>query len=209
MFFRTITNIFEDSEESTAPDNKDGDSQNDGSLNIENIQEVENYDSVLSTASSASTPSTSRVGTKRKVSSTNEITELLEKNRKSREKLINNFLEKKSSENDDDVDTFYKSIAMTVKKLPPHLIRKAKIKHLEVLNELEIEATQEKNIIIVNELSMDCSSNIRGYQSQSSSHNQGYNFSRNFPVGQDSVIENLNFTTEEVDVEERQELYNM
>ncbi|XP_060871562.1 uncharacterized protein LOC132945811 isoform X1 [Metopolophium dirhodum] len=65
------------------------------------------------------------------------ITELLEKRSKERTQLMTQICSKKNTVDDDDVDHFFKSLAISVKKLPPHLIAQAKLKMLTVLTDLQ------------------------------------------------------------------------
>lgn len=55
----------------------------------------------------------------------------------------------KDNELDDDIDIFYKSIALSVKHLPPNLVAEAKIQHLNILNSLQLQATQQQHTTIV------------------------------------------------------------
>lgn len=59
--------------------------------------------------------------------------QMLEERRNDR----NNFWMDTEKNQDDDVDLFFKSIAMSVKKLSPNLIREAKIGTLDLLSRLE------------------------------------------------------------------------
>lgn len=46
---------------------------------------------------------------------------------------------------EDDIDVFYKSNAMSVKLLPPHLISQVKILYLQTLNDLELNNMQHQH----------------------------------------------------------------
>jgi len=65
------------------------------------------------------------------------VTELLEKRSKERTQLMTQICSKKNTVDDDDVDHFFKSLAISVKKLPPHLIAQAKLNMLTVLTDLQ------------------------------------------------------------------------
>lgn len=79
-----------------------------------------------------------RPGIKRVRSSNDRIVALLEARRGEREKLLQTL----GKEKNDDVDLFFQSIAMTVKKLRPHLISEAKLKTMQLMFELESRNTQ-------------------------------------------------------------------
>ena len=91
------------------------------------------------------TPSTSRssIGSKRvKLANNNEkIEELLPQSREE----INMPIEpvSKMQELHDEIDLFYKSLAMTVKRLPRHLVLQAKLQHLQTVTELELQAERD------------------------------------------------------------------
>lgn len=84
-------------------------------------------------------PSTSKLRKTSKRKNLN-ITELLDKRSKERTQLMTQICSKKNTVEDDDVDHFFKSLAISVKKLPPHLIAQAKLKMLTVLTDLEFQA---------------------------------------------------------------------
>ncbi|KAK1124298.1 hypothetical protein K0M31_006670 [Melipona bicolor] len=65
-----------------------------------------------------------------------KILNLLEKRALERQTLIEN-INKIVVEDTDPVCTFFKSMAMTVKTFPPHLIAEAKYRVFEIINELE------------------------------------------------------------------------
>lgn len=70
---------------------------------------------------------------------------LIDENRKTRERILDSLLQNKKSEStEDDIDLFYKSIAMSVKRLPKHLISLAKTQHLQTLVNLETKAINEQ-----------------------------------------------------------------
>lgn len=107
-----------------------------------------------------------------------EVTALLKENKQSRDKLISNL---RPSEKDDDVDAFYKGIAIIVKRLPRHLISLTISRCLSFAYDLETEAAQSTNIIMVNQQPLACGS-----------QDQGHNFSV-----EKSGARNLNFTIEQ------------
>lgn len=96
--------------------------------------------SIQSTSSASSSK-------KRKISQVDDddMLQLINENRKTREQILDSLLQNKKSERtEDDIDLFYKSVAMSVKRLPRHLISSAKTQHLEILNDLETKAANEQ-----------------------------------------------------------------
>ncbi|KAG5880792.1 hypothetical protein JTB14_010458 [Gonioctena quinquepunctata] len=90
---------------------------------------------VITDKSRCSTPesnagSTSTKRTQRK----NVFLENFEERSKQRLRMLSSLIQKPE---DDEVDLFFKSIAMTVKQLPPHLIAKAKLETLTLVTELQ------------------------------------------------------------------------
>nr|CAD7205495.1 unnamed protein product [Timema douglasi] len=69
-----------------------------------------------------------------KAASYYKVVEGIKKNRITERMRI---LRSMAREEDDDVDLFFKSVAITVKRFPPHLIGTAKLKVLTVINELQ------------------------------------------------------------------------
>lgn len=61
------------------------------------------------------------------------LLQLMEERRKERNEILKNISENR----DDDVDVFFKSIAMSVKKLRPELVNEAKMKALQTVFDLE------------------------------------------------------------------------
>lgn len=57
-----------------------------------------------------------------------------------RETIFNILGNTKQNTIDDEIDLFYKSIALSVKRLPQQFISMAKMQHLQILPNLEIEA---------------------------------------------------------------------
>lgn len=110
----------------------------------QNETDLEDYSTASLPTCSFPSPCTSArksIQTKRKA--TDSISKLLDENKKAREKIFETFMSKNS---EDDVDMFYKSIALSVKRLPPHLISQAKMQHLQIVNNLELLASQSKNL---------------------------------------------------------------
>ncbi|XP_022160536.1 uncharacterized protein LOC111026715 [Myzus persicae] len=68
------------------------------------------------------------------------VTELLEKRSEERTELMTQLMTKKNTVEYDDVDHFFKSLTLSVKKLPPHLISQAKLKMLTIVTDLELQA---------------------------------------------------------------------
>ncbi|CAH1111339.1 unnamed protein product [Psylliodes chrysocephalus] len=75
---------------------------------------------------------------------TDNISKLLKENKKAREKIVETFLDKTNVPQEEEVDVFYRSIALSVKRLSPHLI--AKLRHLETINELQLLASQPQDL---------------------------------------------------------------
>lgn len=65
--------------------------------------------------------------------SNEKIIQLIEDRRNERNDILKNIIQNR----DDDIDLFFKSIAMSVKKLNPELINEAKIKSLQMIFDLE------------------------------------------------------------------------
>jgi len=86
-------------------------------------------------------PPTSVKTKKRKI---DKVSDLLIQNKDARLKLIETLNNKKMHGEEDDVDAFYKSIAISVKRLPPLLRAEAKMQHLQILTNLEIKNTQNE-----------------------------------------------------------------
>lgn len=86
---------------------------------------------------SSASDTTSHQSKKRKY---DKVSDILIENREARSKLLEAL--NNNSEKQDDVDIFYKSIAMSVKRLSPILIAEAKMKHLQTLNDLELKHMQ-------------------------------------------------------------------
>ncbi|CAH1109078.1 unnamed protein product [Psylliodes chrysocephalus] len=141
--FYTTSNIEEESQESNDEAVSDAD---------HNLVEETQSTIIDLEQSSIATPSTSSVAStctpvrahKRKM--IDSISKLLEENKKAREKIVEIFLEKTNVPQEDDVDVFYRSIALSVKRLPPHLIAKTKLRHLETVNELQLLASQPNDL---------------------------------------------------------------
>ncbi|CAH1113448.1 unnamed protein product [Psylliodes chrysocephalus] len=111
----TISNIEKESQESNDEAVSDAD---------HNLVEETQSTIIDLRQSSIATPSTSSVAStctpvrahKRKM--TDNISKLLEENKKAREKIVETFLDKTNVPQEDDVDVFYRSIALSVKRLP-------------------------------------------------------------------------------------------
>jgi len=90
-----------------------------------------------------STPELSTVPHKNKKRCRHEKRSLITKRSNKRNELFskikaqNNLLVSQINQEEDDIDLFFKSIAMTVKKLPKQAINEAKIQTLRLVNKLE------------------------------------------------------------------------
>lgn len=102
--------------------------------------------SSASNVESTCTPARKSLYNKRK--KINSISILLEENKKAREKILETFVNKTDVAQEDDVDLFYRSIAVSVKRLPPHLIAQAKLEHLQIVNKLQLLASQPKDLLL-------------------------------------------------------------
>lgn len=73
-----------------------------------------------------------------------KVTNLLEKRSRERTELMTQLIAKKNTDEYDDVDHFFKSLALSVKKLPPQLISQAKLKMLTIVTDLELQAADNR-----------------------------------------------------------------
>jgi len=85
------------------------------------------------------------VTSKTKKTKFDRVSDLLVQNKDARLKLIETLNKKKSYVEEDDVDAFYKSIAISVKRLSPLLRAEAKMQHLQILNNLEMKNIQNEH----------------------------------------------------------------
>jgi len=82
-------------------------------------------------------------GGKRLRSKDDKLSAILAKRSKERNEMLsniqaqNNLLASQNPQQEDEVDVFFKSIAMTVKKLPSRAINEAKLRVLTMVNEME------------------------------------------------------------------------
>lgn len=109
-----------------------------------------------------------------------KVTELLEKRSKERTELMTQLIAKKNSDEYDDVDHFFKSLALSVKKLPPHLISQAKLKMLTIVTDLELQAADNhtRNVHIIPSSSrVSLQSNISTSSSPYSNNFTPYSYS--------------------------------
>lgn len=51
----------------------------------------------------------------------------------------------KTEKENDEIDLFYKSLSLSVKRLPNHLINEAKMQHLQIIANLEQRVLHENN----------------------------------------------------------------
>ncbi|KAF0691363.1 transcription factor Adf-1-like, partial [Aphis craccivora] len=196
----SITNIAPPAEveqlnTSNALENID-DSFNDQNEKTYEITNTDKEDHILSESSSP-------IPEGKKRSRNDKMSMIIAKRSKERNELLskieaqNNLLVSQISQEEDDVDIFFKSIAMTIKKLPRQAINEAKIKTLTLVNQLE----NNYSVIPNNTLPQNASfyrptadyinsSPINTYTSQSSSLSGSYEVpsnSRGFmPINYDS-----------------------
>ncbi|KAF0731668.1 Uncharacterized protein FWK35_00032855 [Aphis craccivora] len=89
-------------------------------------------------------PSTSRPQKSTNKRKNLKVTDLLEKRSRERTELMTQLIAKKNTDEYDDVDHFFKSLALSVKKLPPQLISQAKLKMLTIVTDLELQAADNR-----------------------------------------------------------------
>lgn len=139
FFFSTITNMdiitdADNSNSSTANDNGPEDEEN-----IHNNEEQEQTENIISDLPSSS------YGGKRIRSKEDKISVILAKRSKDTKDTILSIQEQnkllatsmKNLCEEDDIDIYFKSIAMTVKKMPPQAIKEAKLRTLTLINEID------------------------------------------------------------------------
>ncbi|RZF41331.1 hypothetical protein LSTR_LSTR000045 [Laodelphax striatellus] len=114
------------------------------SLSNENDVDGAEFPPSPSTASqSAVEDRTTRTNKRKRTHREGEVDELVRSLRKERKRLIDGL----RLPAEDDIDLFYKSVAASVKQLPPHLAAQAKLVHLQALNDLQMQQIfkQESN----------------------------------------------------------------
>lgn len=106
------------------------------------VQTETNEDDNVYLSASLPVPSetNSRCSRKRKIE---KVSELLVENREARVKLMET-LRNTTSNKEDDVDAFYKSVALSVKQLPPLLIAESKLQHLQTLQKIELKHMRDQ-----------------------------------------------------------------
>lgn len=94
----------------------------------------------LSPSSSSADSQKSQRSDKRKWD--DEIQTFLDKSQVEKQQLLEviNYL---GNRNEDELDLFYKSISLSVKHLPPHLIVEAKTEHLQTLHRLQMQCLEQ------------------------------------------------------------------
>lgn len=116
------------------------------------------------------TPTSSKFSNKRKKSQVDdELLDMVKANQETRETIVNILGNTKQNTTDDEIDLFYKSIALSVKRLPQQFISMAKMQHLQILTNLEIEAAnlQQHNTHTFNNFTQRPNE-----ESQATSHSQ-------------------------------------
>lgn len=98
--------------------------------------------SPLPTTSSSSVASDLSLQGSRKRKNNDDIAHLLKKNKGKYQKLI--CIISGAEHKEDEIDVFYKSIALSVKRLPRHLIADVKLQHLKTVTEMELRIYHEQ-----------------------------------------------------------------
>lgn len=114
---------------------------NDSILGDQDI-DVECLDTSI--ASVQTPPPSDTDGTKSRKRKLEKVSEMLVENRESRLKLIET-LKDASQKQEDEVDVFYKSISLSVKRLPPLLRSEIKMQHLQSLHNMELKHMQSQS----------------------------------------------------------------
>jgi hypothetical protein len=70
-----------------------------------------------------------------------QVASLPSNNKAKHQKVI--YVTSSCENKEDEIDLFYRSIALTVKRLPPHLIAEVKLQHLKTVTEIEPRLHQE------------------------------------------------------------------
>lgn len=162
-FNSTISNIFD-------TDNNEDSGSDEEEINI-------TQDDILQSSpitQDPQSPSTSRSQKPTNKRKNLKVTELLDKRSKERTELMTQLIAKQNKDEYDEVDHFFKSLALSVKKLPPQLISQAKLKMLTIVTDLELQADNyTHNVHII----PNCSSRV-SLQSNNSTSSSPY--SNNF-----------------------------
>ncbi|KAK4879803.1 hypothetical protein RN001_007949 [Aquatica leii] len=113
-----------------------------------NDEEEKNFESVSiegSIVSETEASSTNKIVPKSKINTLQKdnLSRLLRQSKQERDKLTETIY-KNNNLQEDEIDLFYKSLAMSVKKLPRHLRSQAKLRSLQVVTELENQATNQE-----------------------------------------------------------------
>jgi hypothetical protein len=98
--------------------------------------------SPLPTTSSSSVASDLSLQGLRKRKNNDDIDHLLKKNKGKCQKLI--YIINGAEHKEDEIDVFHKSIALSVKRLPRHLIAVVKLQHLKAVTEMELRVYHEQ-----------------------------------------------------------------
>lgn len=91
-----------------------------------------------------SPPPSDRDSKKPKQRKMEKVSKILAENRESRLKLLET-LKDVSKKKEDEIDAFYRSIALSVKSLPPLLKSEIKMKHLQTLHDIELKYMQSQS----------------------------------------------------------------
>lgn len=83
--------------------------------------------------------------TNKKVKRSDDLVEVLKKRSQERNKLIEKLTK---FEDDDPIDVFFKSLALTVKQFSPELKVRAKLDILRIVSELELKNNHHKDVML-------------------------------------------------------------
>jgi hypothetical protein len=109
----------------------------------DDINETETWDpSLLPASPSSSVTSVYSSQGSKKMKNNEHIACSPNKHKAKHQKVI--YVTSSCEKKEDEIDLFYRSIALTVKRLPPHLIAEVKLQHLKTLTEMEPRVYREE-----------------------------------------------------------------
>lgn len=149
-----VTTDFSRTQNDTDEDSRDDNSYNDDvQLNLDNFKQKDGFVGIQSPESTCENSSTSvsslptpssQGRIKRKKDTKTDILEMIEKRAKERAVILRELVEKKT-EQEDDIDAFMRSIALTLKQLTPEKVARAKASILAIVTDLQFPATAPQN----------------------------------------------------------------
>jgi hypothetical protein len=102
-------------------------------VNVNGSEAWDPYPLPASPSSSVASVLSSQSSKKR--NNNEQLAYLPNNNKAKHQKVI--YVTSSCEKNEDEIDLFYRSIALTVKRLPPHLIAEVKLQHLKTVTELQ------------------------------------------------------------------------